>query len=123
MQNFTTVLSHGEEVELCPGGTEKFVTKENLQEFTDLVIKARFLEAADQMKAVCSGVDLVLDGKLSYFAYLNWAQVEIRATGEKILDIEAFKSITSYPRCKKDHEIVVRFWKVFETMFSETQRQ
>lgn len=46
-QCFTTVLSNGEETPLCPGGGTKQVTKENMNEFIDLVLKARFSEAKE----------------------------------------------------------------------------
>ena len=45
-QTFTTVLSNTDEVELCPGGQEKRVTKGNVNEFIDLVLKARASESA-----------------------------------------------------------------------------
>ena len=35
-QVFRTALSNGEEVDLCPGGSEKAVTKANLQEFVQM---------------------------------------------------------------------------------------
>ena len=62
-------------------------------------------------------------GDLTSLCLLEWDQVEKRACGEKILDIERLKSITSYPRCNRDHLVVVRFWRVFETMMSEEERQ
>lgn len=43
--NFTTTLSNGVEVELCENGAEKCLTKENLQEFIDLVVKTRIEES------------------------------------------------------------------------------
>ena len=50
--NFTTVLSNGEQIQLCEGGKEKKVTKANLQEFVDSVMSARFNESAAQVKAI-----------------------------------------------------------------------
>lgn len=40
-QNFTTVLSNGSEVSLCPGGETKKVTQANMEEFINLVLVAR----------------------------------------------------------------------------------
>lgn len=51
-QTFTTVLSNGEEVELCKDGQAQRVTKTNIEEFIGLVIKARFSEATEQIKAI-----------------------------------------------------------------------
>jgi len=42
---FTTVLSSGDEVELCAGGENKPVTKANLDEFIRMVLKARATES------------------------------------------------------------------------------
>lgn len=44
-QFFTTVLSNGDEIPLCDDGETKKVTKENVNEFIDLVVKVRFNEA------------------------------------------------------------------------------
>lgn len=46
-QNFTTVLSTGDEVSLCPDGDSKMVTKANLDEFINLVLAARAAETQD----------------------------------------------------------------------------
>ena len=44
-QNFTTVLSNGDEIELCPEGEQRKVRRDNIDEFIGLVLKARFNEA------------------------------------------------------------------------------
>ena len=46
-QNFTTVLSNGSEVSLCPGGETKKVTHANMDEFINLVLIARSNENSD----------------------------------------------------------------------------
>lgn len=56
-QNFTTVLSNGDEVVLCEGGEEKQVRKDNIEEFIDLVLKARSMEASEQTKAIQEGIN------------------------------------------------------------------
>jgi hypothetical protein len=43
-ETFTTTLSNGAEVELCPGGREKKVTHKNYKEFIDLTIEKRLNE-------------------------------------------------------------------------------
>jgi E3 ubiquitin-protein ligase HERC2 len=45
-QYFTTVISSGEEVPLCPDGENIRVTKENLTDFIDKVLDARRQESA-----------------------------------------------------------------------------
>jgi hypothetical protein len=42
--NFTTILSSGEEFELCKDGKSKRVNYTNLEEYIDLLVKARFDE-------------------------------------------------------------------------------
>lgn len=43
-QNFTTVLSDGTEVILCPDGENRKVRKGGIDEFIELVLQARFNE-------------------------------------------------------------------------------
>ena len=78
-QNFTTVLSNGVEVPLCDGGESKEVTKQNLDEFISLVLKARANEAELQLKALRAGLDEVFN--FSYksnkaFNFLSWESLE-----------------------------------------------
>lgn len=40
--------------------------------------------------------------------------MEVRACGEKTIQPEQLRAITSYPYCEESHEIVGRFWRVFE---------
>ena len=44
-QNFTTFLSNGDLVALCDNGHDKLVEKGNIEEFNELVLKARSTEA------------------------------------------------------------------------------
>ena len=96
-QTFTTVLSSGDEVSLCPGGETKLVTKENLNEFIDLVLKARSAEASEQMKALMEGAKVVMCGNFEAMSYLSWEGIEARACGEKVFNVEKLRSITTYP--------------------------
>jgi len=118
-QNFTTVLSNGEEIELCKDGESRKVTKATIDEFIDLVIKARFNEATEQVKAIQSGLDQVFSGNLGLISYLTPDAIEARACGPKEIDMDRLKSISSYPNCGNDHEIVSRFWRVFEAWTHE----
>ena len=58
-------------------------------------------------------------GNLGHISYLNHDAIEVRACGSKEIDIERLKSITTFPNCGADHEIVGRFWRVFERMTHE----
>ena len=114
-QNFTTVLSNGDEVVLCEGGDERKVQKSDIDEFISLVVKARSAEANEQNKAIQEGLNVVFQGNLDLISYLTPAAIEIRACGEKTISVERLKAITTYPNCSNDHEIVGRFWRVFES--------
>ena len=120
-QNFTTVLSNGDEVILCDGGTDRMVQKSDIDEFIDLVLKARASEATEQVKAIQDGMSTVLMGNLDMISYLTPEAIEIRACGEKTVQIELLKSITEYQRCSADHEAIQRFWRVIES-FSHEER-
>ena len=63
----------------------------------------------------------MFNGNLDVMAYLTPSAMEIRACGAKVIDVERFKSITTYPMCESNHEIVGRFWRVFEA-FSPAER-
>ena len=43
----------------------------------------------------------------------------MRACGNKFIDTDRLKSITIYPNCDANHEIVHRFWRVFESFSGE----
>ena len=58
-------------------------------------------------------------GNLDLISYLTPAAIEIRACGEKTIEVERLKAITSYPNCDNNHEIVGRFWRAFESFSSE----
>ena len=55
-------------------------------------------------------------GHLGSISYLTHQAIEVRACGPKTIDVERLRSITTYPNCGADHEIVGRFWRVFEGM-------
>lgn len=117
--NFTTVLSNGDEVVLCENGEEKKIRKDNIEEFISLVVQARSQEASEQTRAIQSGINLVLDGALSAVEYETPRQLEIRVSGQRTISTEDLKEITVYPTCRDDHEIVERFWRVFEEFTDE----
>lgn len=116
---FTTRLSNGEEVELCEGGKQKKVTKENIQEFIDLILEARINENKAQMIAIKEGVELIID--VTKLAMLTWEEIETRATGEKVIDVNVLKKVTNY-NVSDTNEYVQRFWRVFEAFSEEDKR-
>ena len=120
---FNTILSNGEEVSLKPGEELETVTKENLSEYIDLVMKVRFNESKEQMEAMREGVKLVFSEELiPVLQMMDWEQIENRACGYKTVDIDRLKSITTYSGATEDSPIIKRFWRVM-TAFDDDQRQ
>lgn len=60
-----------------------------------------------------------MDNNSYILALFSWQVIEGRACGEKKLDVEKLKSITTYPQCEENHRIVARFWRVFEAFTEE----
>lgn len=77
------------------------------------MLKARFSEGTQQVKAIVEGLEKVFMGNFGLVSYLTPEAIEIRACGAKEIDLERLKSITSY-NVQASHEIVQRFWRVFE---------
>lgn len=120
-QCFTTVLSSGEEVPLCEGGETRKVTKANVEEFCQAVLATRAAEAKEQVEAVREGFLRVIDNKSEILDFMSWSSFDARCTGDKTVDLERLKSITSFPRNDNNHRIVGRFWRVFES-FNDQER-
>jgi len=118
---FTTILSNGEEVKLLPDQPDLKVTKENLDQYVKLVLKARFNESEKQLAAIREGIEKVMKN-VNVLQLLDWETVEARVCGEKTVDIEKLKSITNYGSCNENHPAIKRFWRVFAS-FDDEQRQ
>ena len=121
-QNFTTVLSSGQEVPLCEGGESIKVTKANVDEFVQKVLEARKNEALEQVEVVRDGfIHALHKSNIAVLNFAAWRTMETRCTGEKTVDVAKLKMITTFPNCDPNHEIVDRFWRVFESM-NDSQR-
>lgn len=95
--SFTTILSNGEQVNLKPGSVAEAVTADNVSEYIDLVMKTRFKESKEQIKAMQSGMLSVMGPNLMQFLrLLDWEHLESRVCGEKTVDVDKLKSITRY---------------------------
>ncbi|CDW84904.1 hect e3 ubiquitin [Stylonychia lemnae] len=116
---FVTRLSDGSEVELKQNGKDIIVNKENLDEYCDLILQKRFSEYKTQIDAIREGIDYIIP--ISILKLFTWEEVEIRACGDKILDIEKLKKFTRYYACEENNEFVQRFWRVLADMTDEEQ--
>jgi len=115
------VLSCGDEVPLCDNGENIKVTKTNIGEFIDKVLEARSKEATEQVEAIREGFLKVIQEKTQILDFLDWETFERRCTGDKKISVERLKTITSFPNNGADHEIIPRFWRVFEA-FNDAER-
>ena len=78
-----------------PGEEIEAVTKENLNEYIELVLKTRFNEAKEQIEAMREGIKSVFTPELMpVLQIMDWEQVETRACGQKTIEIDKLKSIT-----------------------------
>ena len=91
---FTTTLSSGEVVQLCPGGFHMKLNKDNLQDYIRLVVNTRLGEYENLMRHVREGIDFVIP--LDICNLMSWKLLEERATGSKTIDIDQLKRITDY---------------------------
>lgn len=79
---------------MCSGGKERKVTKENLNEYIDLIVANRLKESDNQINAIREGVNFIIPTEM--LKILTWEEVEARCCGEKTISIESLKSITDY---------------------------
>ena len=73
------------------------------------------------MKAFMSGLTDVFEGDTSIIQFLNWDTLESRVCGEKVFDVEKFKSITVFENATNALE--QRFWRVFASMDEQEKEQ
>lgn len=52
---------------------------------------------------------------------LTWEEIEVRATGEKVIDPAVLKKVTNY-NVSESNEFIQRFWRVFEEFSEEDKR-
>ena len=91
----------------------------NIDEFIDLVVKARENEAIKQTEAVREGMNTVFGQEIGALSYLTYSALEIRASGPKVIEVESLKSVSIYSCCSEDHPLIERFWRVFEAFTPE----
>lgn len=89
-----TLLSDASEVELCFKGSEKDVTADNVEEYIELLVKARLGEFDEQMKHIKAGILQIIPEQILFF--MTWQEIDLRATGAKTVDLETLKKVTTY---------------------------
>jgi hypothetical protein len=115
--SFTTQLSNGVAHPVCPGGKDRKVTFDEIDEYNNLVLEARFNEGEKQIESMRKGFNIIFP--TSMLGILNWKDIEERVRGPSEITIEALKSITEYSSCSSDNPFVERFWRVFDELTQE----
>ena len=94
--NFVSMMSNGDEVILCQGGDRKTVTKDNVEEYVQLVVELRNGECLEQAAAVREGMDKVLKQRMDIVSYLPAKLIDERICGKKDFDVETLKDMSIY---------------------------
>ena len=116
-QKFTTIISNGNEVEICPNGRNINLTYDNRMLYCELAEKARLNEGKVQMDAIRSGLEKVIP--VGLLKLLSWNELEMLVCGKPILDIELLKENTKYRGCSENDQIIQFFWKCLEEFTAE----
>lgn len=115
--HFTTQLSNGETVPICPDGESRKVTYDDIAEYHKLILETRASEGSKQMQSMREGFEIIFP--MSILGILSWKDVEERVRGPTEIAVAALKSITEYSSCSADNEYVERFWRCFEEFTNE----
>lgn len=110
-------FNNGEDpIELCTGGFERKLTRQNLEEYIALTVKARLNTAAFQMAKVKEGIEFICGSKL--LDALSWRYAEERCIGKEGVDIEYLKRYTKYEGHFEPTDSQTRqwFWEIMEDM-------
>lgn len=112
-----TTISDGTEVELVPGGKNRVLTKENANEFVQLVLQKRLNECEKQLKAIKAGIGMVFPTFL--MKLYTWKELEYKVCGKPSIDLHHLRAISKYAGCTEDDETCKRFWRVLESFSDE----
>lgn len=117
-ETFETIISDGTTVELCSGGKFKSVTKANLDEYVDLVVKVRLSEAEKQLGWVMDAFQTCIS--FDVFALFTPLEFEERICGTKEITVDMLKAIDE---SSKSNSTVKMFFEVFERFTVEQRRK
>ena len=105
--------------ELVPNGDSKMVTKENYQEYISLAVRAHLHKDSLQMKYFLKGFHIILPQDV--ISMISWRYAEVRAMGERIIDIEVLKKFTHSSNDIKQ-EVKDWFWEVMTEMDEDDKK-
>lgn len=106
------ILSNDETVDLIPKGKTIPLTKDKVESYCAKALKMRLDESKIQIAALVEGIKETFDR--DFLRIISWQFLEYRIMGLNEISIERLKEISGYSNCTVEHEVVKRFWQVFE---------
>lgn len=117
---WTTHLSDGSEVELCPGGAERLLTFEERHAWAAAVEATRRSECAVQIAAIREGLGSVVPANL--MAMFTWREIEPMVCGSVTVDLAVLKKNTKYEGHARTAACVGHFWEALDSFTHEERR-
>jgi hypothetical protein len=107
---------------LCTGGENRWLTRQNAEEYIKLTIKALLNQARPQMDKIREGIIFITGEKL--LDALSWRYAEERACGKHFTDLEYLKKFTNYEGIYHNPNGKERkwFWEIMEEMDEEDRQ-
>ncbi|GAB9470558.1 Hect e3 ubiquitin ligase [Globisporangium polare] len=116
--SFSTPLSDGTEVPLCPNGENMPVTLANRATYVKLVEKKRLTESNQQLAALREGLASVLPMEIA--PLFTPRELEVLICGRGEVDVDLLRQCTEYSEgCEESMPHVAHFWEVLKEMSSE----
>lgn len=116
--SFSTPLSDGTEVPLCPNGENLPVTLENREMYVKKVEAKRLTESNQQLAALREGLASVLPMELA--PLFTPRELEVLICGRGEVDVDLLRQCTEYSEgCEESMPHVEHFWEVLKEMSSE----
>lgn len=107
-------MANSKKKPLCEGGETKAITHSNLEEFIKLFFEACLTEGKEQVAWIRKGIERIVPFQI--VSMLVWDEIEMRVSGEKIVDVEKLKSITEYENCSAQTKQIKFFWNIMDRM-------
>lgn len=107
-------------VDLIENGQSVPLTKARAQKFFDKALEVRLAECKPQVGAIVAGIQKTFDMK--FLKIMNWKFLEYRVVGLAEVSTERLKEITNYRNCTESHEVVKRFWSIFDGFSNDERR-
>ena len=107
-------------VDLIENGQNFPLTKARAQKFFDKALEVRLAESKPQVDAIVAGIHKTFDMK--FLKIMNWKFLEYRVVGLAEVSTERLKEITNYRNCTESHEVVKRFWSIFDGFTNDERR-